>query len=176
MNILRRFAAATSLILLAASVGAAAPAPGEGGGRRALPAPTIEPTGPLVLDLDLEGIEKAHGGVRARLVLDLRAYDDLADLVIRPLLPDGLVAEDDTVLPERMSSLTRGPVRRFVLPLRARGEAKREIRVEIEFRDGQGRRLRLGQGVTLDPAAVPAGQLHGGAYEVMGTPIEEVRR
>ncbi|HKQ98190.1 MAG TPA: hypothetical protein VJV75_09975 [Candidatus Polarisedimenticolia bacterium] len=174
---MRRSAAATSLlILLAASAGGATPAPGDGAARHPLPAPTVEPTLALVLDLQVEGIEKAQGGVRARLILDLSAYDDLDDLVIRPILPDGLVAEDDTALPERIAKLPRGPARRYVLPLRARGEAKREIRFEVEFKDAQGRRFRLGQGVTLDPAAPAPGRLHLGAYEVMGTPLEEVRQ
>lgn len=174
MNMFRRFTAAISLLLLTALAGGAAPAhPGAGGGRPA-PAPTVEPTLALTLDLSLEGVEKAPGGVRARLVLELSAFADLGEVSIHPILPPGLLAEDNEAVPKRLARLTRGPARRFVLPLLSAGAGRRPIRVEIEFDDASGRRFRLGQGITLDPDPAPDGKLVAGAYEVMATPIEKV--
>jgi hypothetical protein len=174
MNIFRRFTAATSLLLLAALAGGAAPAPAGNPARPKPQAPTVEPTLPLLLDLSLEGVEKAHGGAQARLVLDLRPLADLAEVQIRPVLPSDVDATVADAIPERIARLERGPTRRFVLPLHQRGEGRREIRVEVEFQDPQGRHLRLGQGITFDPDPAPAGHLHLGAYEVMAVPIEKV--
>ncbi len=176
MNMFRRYTAATLPFLLAALAGGAAPAPaGAPPGRPAIPSPTVEPTLPLLIDLALEGVEKRPGGVEARLVLDLRALADLKNLIIRPILPPTLVAGDADAIPERLATMARGPARRFVLPLRSAGEGRREIRVEVEFDDPEGRRLRLGQGITLDPDPVPEGRAHAGATEVMATSIEKVR-
>jgi len=175
MNMFRRTTAATLPFLLAALAGGAAPAPaGSSPARRAVPAPTVEPTLPLVIDLALEGVEKRPGGLEARLVFDLRPLADLRNLVIRTILPPTLTAEDADAIPERLATVARGPARRFVLPLHAAGDGRREIRVEVEFDDAQGRHLRLGQGVTLDPDPAPAGRLNLGAYEVMAVPIEKV--
>jgi len=175
MNIFRRYTAATLPFLLAALASGASPAPAEPpAARRAIPAPTVEPTLPLLIDLALEGVEKRPGGAEARLVLDLRPLADLRNLVIRPILAPSLVAGDTDAIPERLATLPRGPARRFVLPLHAAGEGRREIRVEVEFDDAEGRHLRLGQGITLDPDPAPAGHLQLGAYEVMAVPIEKV--
>jgi hypothetical protein len=175
MNIFRRYTAATLPFLLAALAGGAAPAPADPPrAHPAIPAPTVEPTLPLLIDLAIEGVEKRPGGHEARLVLDLRPLADLKNLVIRPILPSSLIAGDADAIPEHLATIARGPARRFVLPLFATGDGRREIRVEVEFDDEQGRHLRLGQGVTFDPDPTPVGRLQLGAYEVMAVPIEKV--
>lgn len=174
MNIFRRFIAATPLLLLAVLAAGAAPAAPGGVPARPVPPPTVEPTLPLLVDLSLEGVEKGRGGVSARLVLELGALADLGEVTIHPILPPGLAADPGGTFPERLDRLDRGSKRRFVLPIHATGPGRQPIRIEVEFDDGSGRRLRLGQGITLDPDAEPAGRLNAGAYEVMAVPIEKV--
>lgn len=175
MNMFRRSAAAISAYLLAALTSGAAPAISEAPYGPAIPAATVEPTLSLQIDLELEGVEKRAGGLEARLRLDLSAFADLRNVVIRPILPPDLVASDPDAVPERLAKISRGPARRFVLPLRSRVAGKREIRVEVEFDDAAGRRFRLAQGITLDPDPAPEGQVRAGAWEVMATSIEKVR-
>ena len=175
MNIFRRPTAAIPAYFLAALALGAAPAPSEEPRGRAIPAATVEPTLDLLIDLELEGVEKRGGGLEARLRLDLSAFADLRNVVIRPILPPDLVTSDPDAVPDRLATISRGPARRFFLPLRSSVAGKRTIRVEVEFEDAAGRRFRLAQGITLDPDPAPEGQVRAGAYEVMATPVEKVR-
>jgi hypothetical protein len=175
MNTRRLVASAVAAAWLAMWAMAADPSvPGRPGTTR--PAPTIEPTLPLLIDVRFEEIGRAAGGTSAVLVLEITGSDAISDLVLESTMPAGLRPVGPARLPRGPMGLARGEVRRFVLPVTGDGVGRHAVRIEAVFRDVPGRTLRLGQGATLDPSAPAAGRSHLGAYEMMAVPIEEMPR
>ena len=140
------------------------------------PGPTVEPTLPLVIDARFEGIEHGASGVSARLVIEITGTDEILDLTIEPAMQAGLRPAGPERLPRGPMHLSRGQVRRFVVPVTGDRTTKYEVHLEAVFKDRLGRTLVLGQGATLDPTTPAAGRSHLGAYEMMAVPIEQVPR
>jgi hypothetical protein len=169
---------ATRLVLLACVLGIlAVSAPAAPG--RSLPGPspdrvTVEPSPPLVIELDAGPAERTGRSTwRARLDLTLAAGPAIRNLDLRLLLPDGVAAEGD--IPERAGSLLPEETRRYGVTLALGRGGALPVQVEAAYDLPDGRRLRALQGLTLRvEAPAPAGRHHAGAYEFMAVPLAEL--
>ncbi|HZM68756.1 MAG TPA: hypothetical protein VFB95_00145 [Candidatus Cryosericum sp.] len=136
---------------------------------------TTEPTLPLLIDMQLVGMERGRGRARARLEIELRADDSLEGIDLSLSLPETVQVLVDAGLPQglRMAS---GERRRIVLPVEGPDDRDLPIRLSGTFRTDDGRTFRLGQGVTLESRPPSRGRSHLGAWEVMAVPLEELKR
>jgi hypothetical protein len=145
--------------------------------RPTLPAPTIEPTLPLTIDLRLADVARDKGRARATLEVDLVADADLRDVTWELDLPADVRLLDDPAGPHATGHLEKGQKRLSRLGLEAPADSDRVIHLRATFRDASGRLFKLGQGVTLaGPRVRPEGELHAGAYEVMAASPDELPR
>ncbi|HEU5394638.1 MAG TPA: hypothetical protein VFV36_07515, partial [Candidatus Methylomirabilis sp.] len=107
------------------------------------PRPTIEPTLPLVVDMRLSGLDRHEGRARGRLHIDLTADGDLDQVEPTLALPGALRVVDGTALP-LVFGLANGERRRFVLAVEGPDDLDLPIRLEVAFRNADGRTFRLG--------------------------------
>jgi len=137
------------------------------------PAPTIEPTLPLALEL--RALPDRPGRAEPpRLEATLSASGDLQDVSLSLVLPEDLDG-DRTALPgERAFSLRSGEKRVYVIPLRPRRAGAFPVKIDASFRLPDGRILHTEQGMLWrNNAAAPEGRYNAGAYEWMGVPVGE---
>ncbi len=140
------------------------------------PAPTIEPTLPLSLDLRLGPVdERGHGG-STTLTVEAVAGPDLEAVALLLVLPEGVRTPDPQGLAGVPAGLARGAGRRFVVSLEADRKGVFPIRVEASYRLPDGTVFRTQQGETLRIGS-PArpGRSNAGALEFMGVPLDEPR-
>ena len=141
------------------------------------PPPTIEPTLPVGVDLQLVSVNETGRGGTARLEVSVEASARIPELSIDLRLPEGLRALDGTPTNGWMMSLEASAPRRYEIPLTADRNGVFPMRVEMSFRLSDGRSFRAGQGATLRLGApLPGGRLNAGAYEFRGVPLEELPR
>jgi hypothetical protein len=150
-----------------------------GGAPVSAPAPTrttIEPTLPLLVDMRFAGMERGAGLARGRLEIDLSADGDLDEIAASLVLPKGLRVADGAALPPALR-LKSGERRRFILQVEGADDRDLPVRLDVAYRTADGRRFRVGQGVTLEgPRPDAAGRSRLGAWEVMAVPLEELER
>jgi hypothetical protein len=170
---MRRVARQTLIALTAICLLAAGPA--RPAARR--PAPTIEPTLPLSLDLRLEPADEQGAAMGATLTVEAVAGTDLEDVTLLLVLPEGVRTPDPQGLTGDPAGLARGERRRFDLSLLADRDGSFPVRVEATFRLPDGTVFRTMQGETLliGPSARP-GRSNAGALEFLGVPLDELRR
>ncbi|HEU4401977.1 MAG TPA: hypothetical protein VFT43_07710 [Candidatus Polarisedimenticolia bacterium] len=145
--------------------------------RSPLRAPTIEPTLPVVLDLRPGVVLEAGKGGRSTLQAAVTTGQEVRDLTLRLVLPDGVAAEDEASRPEVLPAPTRGGGRIYLLPLIATRQGSFPIRMEAEFTLDDGRVFQTTQGTTLNVGVrEEPGRRNAGAIEYRGVPLEELSR
>lgn len=139
--------------------------------------PTVEPLGPLSLDLQFSDHLEWKGGGSAVIKADIVAGDEVEDLILNLELPEGLTLSGAHHLPEKQGRLRAGERRFRRLPVTASRNGEFAVRLEAEVRLADGRTFRVGQGATLRVGRPRAeGRQRNGAYEVRGVPLNELRR
>ncbi len=142
-----------------------------------VPPPTIEPSLPVRVDMQLVSVnETGHGGT-ARLEVSVEAGARVSELSMDLRLPEDLRVQDGTPTKGWVMSLEASEHRRYEIPLVAVQNGVFPIRVEMSLRLPDGRSFRAGQGAVLRLGAPPAvGRMNAGAYEFRGVPLEELQR
>jgi len=139
---------------------------------------TVEPTLPLVVDLRaLPSVGSTNGRPRVDLEVEIEAGPVISDVSIALVLPDDLLPLEDSFPSGPTFSLPAAGRRRFGARLMAARPGRFPVRVEVAFRDGEGREYRTRQGLDLrlGPSAAE-GRSNAGAWEVMGVPLQELGR
>jgi hypothetical protein len=142
-----------------------------------VPPPTIEPSLPVRVDMQLVSVnETGHGGT-ALLEVSVEAGTRISEFSMDLRLPGDLRVQDGTPANGWMLSLEASEHRRYEIPLFADHNGVFPIRVEMSFRLPDGRSFRAGQGTTLRLGAPQAvGRMNAGAYEFRGVPLEDLQR
>jgi hypothetical protein len=137
---------------------------------------TIEPTLPLLIDLQFEHLKRTPQGWIGLLRVTLEAARRFPEISLHLNLPEGVRADAGDWLTEfRSLRLETGEKRVHAIPLSIAAEGAFPIRLEAvvdlsdgkTFRTQQGRTLRLGR-------SAEDGRYHLGAYEVMAVPVEDL--
>jgi len=135
--------------------------------------PTIEPTLPLALDLEVLPADPIRG-TPSRLAATLDASRDLQEVSWSLVLPEAVGAGDQAIDPGHPFRLRSGERRIVTVPIQARRAGAFPLKVEVVFRLPDGRVFHTQQGIVWrNGVAAPGGRHHAGAYEWMGVPVEE---
>lgn len=134
---------------------------------------TVEPGLPLRIDLS---VREDHAGPDdpASLEAVIDAADDLKEVTLKWIFPEGVAEEATAESAPAAMHLRSGERRVLHVPVRASRQADFSIRIEASFQVPDGRVFRTEQGVLWRRGAKqPQGQHHAGAFEVMGAPVSE---
>lgn len=134
---------------------------------------TVEPGLPLRIDLSLREDRAGHG-VPASLDAVIDAADDLREVSLKWIFPEGVEQEAGEDPSQSFKLLKTGERRLLRATLRAVRQADLPIRLEASFQVPDGRTFRTQQGILWRRGArKPDGLHHAGAFEVMGEPVPE---
>jgi len=138
---------------------------------------TVEPLPPLSLELQFSDQQEWGGGGSAVIKTDIVAGDEVEELILNLVLPEGLTLSGADRLPARQGRLRAGERRVRDLAVAASRNGEFSVRIEADMRMSDGRFFRIGQGATLRVGRPRSeGRQRNGAYEVRGVPLNELSR
>src|SRR5260221_9688119 len=109
---------------------------------RSIRTPNIEPSLPILLDLQLASVSEAGEGGSARLDVTVNAGSTIEELSVNLRLPEGLRVQSGTPISGWSMALEAGDQRRYEVPLITGRNGAFPISAEMSFRLPDGRSFR----------------------------------